>query len=153
MVSTVFPKQSVSLNAKLEIPCPTPDASGPDDTPPPQCTALAKDTENKATWTTPEGYKAKARLVGWDGEKSIDLSSLQRKIGPAPYASPYAEITVAAKGQLDEDGWSMVMPVDLKRPPGLDFRGYAVQIRVMGLESTILPVVVSEAWKDARRRR
>jgi len=145
--------RAIAETASLSIPCKVPTASGPDDAPPPRCDTIAKETVISATWTTPEGYTAKAGLVGWDGEQSIQLSSLQRRIGPAPYASAYAQIAVAGKGEATEEGWTMTLPVDLKRPPDLEFRGYAVQIRVLGGEAALLPFVVSEAWEDARRRR
>jgi hypothetical protein len=143
----------IAETAELNIPCEIPTATGPDDVAPPQCETIPKEAEVGATWTNPEGYTARARLVGWDGESAIEMSSLQRQMGPAPYASQYAEITVAARGTSSETGWAMVLPVELKRPPDMGFRGYAVQIRVLGMEAVLLPFVVSEAWTDARHRR
>jgi hypothetical protein len=141
----------VAASVKLSLPCAVPTASGPDDIPPPQCNFLPKDAEIHATWSIPEGYTAKVRLVGWDGTQAITLGGLQAKIGPAPYASQFAEVVTASDGTIDEHGWTLIVPVDLKRPPNQNFQGYAVQIRVQGQEVALLPFVVSDAYQDARR--
>ena len=106
----------------------------------------------RASWTTPEGYHARPKLVGWDGKNAINLAGLQRKIGAAPYASQYAAVVQASKGGMDDTGWRVELPVELRLPPGQGLIGYAIELKVMGQSAKVLPFLVTEEWADARVR-
>jgi len=144
--------RSVGESAKLDVPCETPEPSEEVKKPKPTCTFMEAEGVIRATWTTPEGYDTRPRLVGWDGKKAVSLASLQRKIGPAPYASQYAAIVQASKGGRDDTGWRVELPVELRLPPGQGLLGYAIELKVMGQTAKVLPFLVTEEWADARVR-
>jgi len=147
--------KAIGESAELEVPCETADSTAdtPDDKKPtPSCGFIPAEALIRATWTTPEEYHARPQLVGWDGEKAVPLTTLQRKIGAAPYASEYAAIVQVRKGGMDETGWRVEIPVDLKLPPGHGLVGYAVQLTVMGQPAAVLPFIITEEWPDMRVR-
>jgi hypothetical protein len=142
----------IGEGAELDLPCETPEPTEETKKPKPTCTTIEAEAVIRASWTTPEGYHARPRLVGWDGTKAINLAGLQRKIGAAPYATEYAAIVQASKGGMDETGWRVELPVALKLPPGQGLVGYAVELQVMGQGAKLLPFYVTEEWADTRVR-
>ena len=144
--------RDVGASAEMDLPCETPEPTEEVKKPKPTCEFIEAEKLIRATWKTPEGYHARPRLVGWDGKNAVDLTSLLRKIGPAPYASQYAAIARASKGGVDETSWRIELPVDLKLPPGQGLIGYAVELKVMGKTAKLLPFIVTEEWENTRVR-
>jgi hypothetical protein len=144
--------KAIGETAEIDLPCETPEPTEEVKKPKPTCTFMEAESVIRASWTTPEGYHARPRLVGWDGKNAVSLSGLQRKIGAAPYASQYAAIVQASKGGMDETGWRVELPVELRLPPGQGLIGYAVELKVMGQTAKVLPFFVTEEWADTRMR-
>lgn len=143
---------AIGDSADLDIPCETPEPTEEVKKPKPSCTFMDMEAVIRASWKTPEGYHARPRLVGWDGKAGVSLASLQRKIGAAPYASEYAAIVQASKGSMDETGWKVELPVELRLPPGQGLVGYAVELTVMGQTAKLLPFYITEEWTNTRVR-
>lgn len=144
--------EAVGDSAELEVPCDRPEPTEEIKKPKPSCTFLEAEAVIRASWTTPEGYHARPQLVGWDGKSAVNLASLQRKIGAAPYATEYAAIVRASKGLTDDTGWRVELPVELRLPPGQGLVGYAIELKVMGQTAKLLPFHITEEWANTRVR-
>jgi hypothetical protein len=144
--------KAIGETAELHVPCERPEPTEEVKKPKPTCEFLEAEKVIRLSWKTPDGYHARPRLVGWDGKKVVSLTSLQRLIGAAPYASEYAAIVQAAKGGMDETGWRVELPVELRLPPGHGLIGYAVELKVMGETAKVLPFIITEEWADTRVR-
>lgn len=142
----------VGDSAEMKLPCERPEPTEEIKKPKPSCGFLEAESVIRASWTTPEGYHARAQLVGWDGAKAINLKTLQAKIGAAPYASEYAIVVQASKGSTDDTGWRVELPNELRLPPGHGLIGYAVELTVMGQSAKLLPFHITEEWANTRVR-
>lgn len=144
--------KAIGQSAEIDLPCEKPEPTEEVKKPKPTCAFMEAEAVIRASWTTPEGYHARPRLVGWDGKNAVGLAGLQRKIGAAPYASQYAAVVQASKGSVDETGWRVELPVELRLPPGQGLIGYAIELKVMGESARVLPFLITEEWADTRMR-